>query len=112
MKQIKAFIHPHRINAVTEALRDSSLCDISNGSSCHNITVSNVQRLFTSADPAQQRYSLDLAEPVVAEAKLELICSDDLADPLVDLITKAAHTGQAGTGWIFVSPIDRAVEIG
>jgi hypothetical protein len=79
MKQIKAFIHPHRINSVTEALRDSGLCDISNGTRCYNLTVSTVQRLFTSADQSQRRYSLDLAEPVVAEAKLELICDSYIA---------------------------------
>ncbi len=109
MKQIKAFIHPHRINSVTEALRDSGLCDISNGSGCYNLTVSNVQRLITSVDPSQQRYSLDLAEPVVAEAKLELICEDDLADQLAALIAQA---GKPGPGWIFTTDIQSATKIG
>ena len=74
MKQIKAFIHPHRIASVTEALRDSGLCDISNGVGCYHLTVSNVHRLYTGPNTSQQQYSLDLAEPVVSEAKLELIC--------------------------------------
>ena len=108
MKQIKAFIHPHRINSVTEALRDSGLCDISNGTRCYNLTVSTVQRLFTSADQSQQRYSLDLAEPVVAEAKLELICEDDFAEQLVELIMQA---GKPGPGWVFTTDIESAVKI-
>ena len=109
MKQIKAFIHPHRINAVTETLRDSGFCDISNGSGCYNITVSNVQLLFTSAEPNQQRYSVELAEPVIAEIKLELICDDPLADQLVALIKQA---GKPGVGWIFISDIQSAAKIG
>ncbi len=109
MKQIKAFIHPHRINAVTEALRNSGLCDITDGNGCHNITVSNVQRLFTSAEPNQQRYSLELAEAVIAEAKLELICDDALAGLLVALIKQA---GQPGTGWIYTTDIQAASRIG
>lgn len=109
MKQIKAFIHPHRINAVTEALRNSGLCDITNGSGCHNITVSNVQRLFTSTEPNQQRYSVELAEAVIAEAKLELICDDALAAQLVALIRQA---GKPGTGWIYTTDIQSATKIG
>lgn len=108
MKQIKAFIHPHRINSVTEALRDSGLCDISNGSACFNITVSNVQRLFTSTHTSQQRYSVELAEPVIAETKLELICDDALAEQLVELIAQA---GKPGPGWIFTTDIESATKI-
>lgn len=109
MKQIKAFIHPHRINSVTEALRNSGMCDVSNGSGCHNVTVSNVQRLFTSAEPNRQHYSVELAETVIAEAKLELICDDALADQLVALIKQA---GKPGTGWIYTTDIQFAARIG
>ena len=63
MKEIKAFIHPHRIHAVTQALRESGLCDINAGVGCYNITVSTVQRLYTSAEPSEQCYSVELAEP-------------------------------------------------
>ncbi|MBI3730382.1 MAG: P-II family nitrogen regulator [Undibacterium umbellatum] len=108
MKQIKAFIHPHRINLVTEALRNSGLCDISTGTRCYNLTVSTVQRLFTGTDQAQQRYSVDLAEPVVAESKLELICEDDLADQIAALI---ADAGKPGPGWVFTTEIQSALKI-
>lgn len=109
MKQIKAFMHPHRITAVTEALRNSGLCDISAGTGCYNLTVSTVQRLFTSADTGQQHYSMELAEPVVAETKLELICEDDLVDQLQQLIVQAA---KPSAGWVFVSDIQSATRLG
>jgi nitrogen regulatory protein P-II 1 len=66
-------------------LRDSGLCDISNGIGCYNLTVSTVQRLFAGAEPSQQRYSVELAESVIAEIKLELICDDNLSDQLQQL---------------------------
>ena len=94
-----------------QALRDSGLCDPSAGTGCHNLTVVQVQRPLTSADPSQQHYSMELAEPVVAEFKLELVSADDLADSLVDIIAKAAHTGQPEAGWIFVSDVERGLEI-
>ena len=109
MKEIKAFIRQHRIADVLEALRDSGLCHAGAGAGC--LTVSRVQRPLTDADPTQQHYSMELAEPVVAEYKLELLCADDLADSLVDLIAKAAHTGQPEAGWVVVSEVQRAEEI-
>ena len=111
MKEIKAFIRQHRIADVLEALRDSGLCHSGAGAGGHNVVVSRVQRPLADADPTQQHYSMDLAEPVVAEFKLELLCADDLADPLVDLIAKAAHTGQPEAGWVIVSEVQRAEEI-
>ncbi len=111
MKEIKAHIPMQRIPAVLDALRKSGVCDISRGSGCWNLTVSRVQRLQTSDDPGLQHYALDLAEPVVTEAKLELLCTDELADALVELISEAARTGRPGAGWILVSELARVVEI-
>ena len=109
MKQINAFVHPHHITAVTEALRDSGMCDITSGIGCYHLTVSTVQRLYTSADPHQQHYSVELAEPVVAEIKLELICDDGLAASLQQLIIQAA---QPSTGWVFINDIQSATKVG
>lgn len=108
MKQIKAFFHPHRINAVTDALRNSGLCDLTLGTRCQNLTVSNVQRLYSSMDVIQQRYSVALGEPVIGEIKLELFCDDEVADELASLITQAA---KPGPGWVFVSDIGSAAQI-
>lgn len=110
MKEIKAFIRQHRIANVLQALRDSGQCDLGDAcNGCHNMTVSKVQRPLASVDPTQQHYSMELAEAVVAEYKLELVCADDVADALADAIVKAAATRQAEAGWIFMSDIQRAV---
>ena len=112
MKEIKAFIPARRIARVTEALRNSGLCDISSGQGgCWNITVSHVQRVLTAEDPVLQQYSVDLAELVVAEAKLELVCADELTDQLVEIIANSARTRRRSGGWLFVSEIQRSVEI-
>jgi nitrogen regulatory protein P-II 1 len=93
---------------VLQTLRDLKAADIS----YHNITVSQVQRPLASEDPAaQQHYSLDLAEAVVSEYKLDLVCTDEVADELIGAITTAAHTGLPDAGWIFVSEVTKAIEI-
>jgi nitrogen regulatory protein P-II 1 len=112
MKEIKAFVRQHRIADVLQALRDSAQCDLNSGGIvCHNLTVSQVYRPFAGADPSQQRYSMELAAAVVTEHKLELVCADEAAEALIDVISQAAHTGQPEAGWVFVSDVQHAVEI-
>lgn len=112
MKEIKAFIPARRIASVTEALRESGLCDLTDGKArCRNVTVSHVQRLLTAAEPSLQQYSVDLAELVVAEAKLELTCPDELIDEVVRIIADAARSGRPGAGLIYVSNIQQLVEV-
>lgn len=61
-------------------------------------------RLVRRVAPEQ----LDLAEPAVAEAKLELVCQDDLADQLVALIGQA---GRPGPGCVFATDVGLATKI-
>ena len=112
MKELKAFIHPHRTAAVIQAIRDSGLCDahgdLAGGS---HIAVSQVQTVQAAADAGQQHYSIELGEPVVLQTKLELVCSDDAADALVALIVAAGHAGQSCSGWVHVFALERRVVI-
>jgi len=104
MKEIKAFIHRRRIGAVLEAVKR---CD-----GTHNINVVLVQSLLQPVDASEQRYSMDLAEPVIHEYKLELLCEDAQAALLARVIAEAARTGQAEAGWITVTPVESATQIG
>lgn len=111
MKEIKAFIRQHRIGDVLQALHDSGFCDHCGGETgCHSITISQVQRPFSGENPSHLHFSMDLAEPVVAEYKLELICADDVADRLIEVIVKSAHPGQRG--WVFLSDVQQAIQPG
>ena len=110
MKEIKAYVHKHRIADVIRALKDSGQCDTSAG--CRNLNVIPVQSLLKAVDASEQHYSLELAEPVINESKLELICEDHQVDELVGIIERTARTGQADPGWIFVIDVVRAIPVG
>ena len=43
--------------------------------------------------------------------KIEVVVPDDLADQVIEAISKAAHTGKIGDGKIFVIDIERAMRI-
>lgn len=104
MKEIKAFIHRSRIGGVLEAVK------LFGGT--HNINVASVQSLLPPLDPSERRYSMDLAESVIHEYKLELLCEDAQAPVLARIIADAARTGQTEAGWVIVTAVESATPIG
>lgn len=112
MKEIKAYIHNHRIADVIRALKEYGRCNANAGAGCRNLSVTLVQSLLEAVDAQEQRYSIELAEPVINESKLELVCEDHQVDELMAIIGRTARTGQAEAGWIFVTDIVRAAPIG
>ena len=111
MKEIKAYIHNHRIADVIRAVKESGLCNADGTPGCRNLAVIPVQSLLKAVDAKEQHYSIELAETVINESKLELVCEDRQVDELVAIIGHAARTGQAEAGWIYISDIIQAVPI-
>ncbi|MDA8254942.1 MAG: P-II family nitrogen regulator [Betaproteobacteria bacterium] len=111
MKEIKAYIHNHRIADVIRALRESGLCNADGTPGCRNLAIVPVKILLKAMDAREQHYSIELAETVINESKLELVCEDHQVDELVAIIGHAARTGQADAGWIYVSDIVSAAAI-
>jgi nitrogen regulatory protein P-II 1 len=112
MKEIKAFIHRHRITGVINALKESGHCNTGPASGCRNLFVFSGKGLFKPEDPQEQHYSMEMAEAVVNEFKLELLCEDDQVDQLVAIIQAAGRTGQRDAGWIYVTEVLKVASIG
>jgi nitrogen regulatory protein P-II 1 len=112
MKEIKAFIHKHRISAVIEALKAADVALTGHSGGMRNINVAAVQSLLTAVDTREQRYSMDLAEPVIEEYKLELLCEDVEAERLAKVVAVAGRTGQGEAGWVYVTTVESAMQIG
>ena len=74
MKEIKAYTHPHRIADVVHALKSRNHATPRERLRCRNLTVVPVKVLFKTMDASEQHYSIELAEIVVNEFKLELVC--------------------------------------
>ncbi len=111
MKEIKAYIHNHRIADVIRALKESGRCNANADAGCRNLSVMEVKSLLKPVDAREQHYSVDLAESVINESKLELVCEDDQVDELVAIIKHAGRTGQDEAGWIYVTDVIKAVRI-
>ena len=111
MKEIKDYIHNHRIADVIRAVKESGLCNTDGTPGCRNLAVVPVKILLKAMDAREQHYSIELAETVINESKLELVCEDHQVDELVAIIGHAARTGQAEVGRIYVSDIVSAAAI-
>lgn len=105
MKEIKAYIHDNRIADVIDALKHEGLCDADGAAGCRNLNVVAVQSLLKPLHAQEQHYSVELAEPVIRQSKLELICEDHQVDALVRIIRRTAATGGTRSGWIVVHDV-------
>ena len=92
MKEIKAYIHRNRVADVISALKGStSWASIGRGE--HNLTAYMVKGSLVPLDDDERHHSLDLGDEVVNEYKLELHCSDEHVDEMVNTIRVAGRTG-------------------
>ncbi|NOZ25885.1 MAG: P-II family nitrogen regulator [Nitrospirae bacterium] len=105
MKEIKAYIKPHKLSEVTMALQKIKRL--------RGMSVTGIKG-FGRRDEEE-----DSVHPVVDDlmdfapyVKIEIFCHDDLVDLLVSVIEEKAYTGLRGDGKIYVSSVDKAFKIG
>ena len=106
MKEIKAFIHQNRAADVVHALHSSGFCH----AGC-NLSLTDVAGTLRSLGSKEQSFSVEFGESLINEVKLELVCDDSLVGNAIELIRDHARTGQAVSGWIYVSDITNSYRI-
>jgi nitrogen regulatory protein PII len=75
------------------------------------MTLLDANALAEWADKEAFSFSIEYVQKYTKVVKIELVCSDDKTDKLLGIISKYAHTGKSGDGWIFVTPVEKAVRI-
>jgi nitrogen regulatory protein P-II 2 len=102
MKLIIAIIKPFKLDDVREALTPLGV---------QGITVTEVKGFGRQKGQTEIYRGAEYHVSFLPKVKLEIAVRADLADQVVEAITKAAHTGKIGDGKIFVLDIERAVRI-
>ena len=102
MKEITAYIRHDRADIVIEKLEEAGV---------KGITLLDANALAAWADQEAYSFSIEYVQKYSKVVKIELICNNEDSDKLIDIISKFGHTGKCGDGWIFVSPVEKAVRI-
>ncbi|MFQ5451713.1 MAG: P-II family nitrogen regulator [Nitrospinaceae bacterium] len=103
MKQIKAYIKPHKLSQVTRALHKVD--------GLTGMSVTEVKGFGRSrAKNAPHRIIEDFVE-YVPHVKIEIVCENGLLDTIVRTIQENAHTGLRGDGKIYILAVEDAIRI-
>lgn len=103
MKQITAFIKPHRVDDVMVPLRKITRLS--------GVSASDVRGFGRGRGRTREEGDHGDMEGFVAHTRLEIVCATDLVDEVCAAIVSAAHTGLRGDGKIYVSDVEDAVRI-
>ncbi len=103
MKEIIAYIKPHKLYEVTKALQKVK--------GLRGLSTTEVKGFGRKKDREGHHVSDDLMDFAIYR-RLEIFCDDSLADELVSIINKTACTGLRGDGKIYVLDVTKAYKIG
>lgn len=103
MKEIKAFIKPHKLDDVVLSLhRIEGLSGLS---------VSEIRGFGRGRGRTSPDHEKEEVLGFIEHIKIEIICHDELVERVIKTIEKTAHTGLRGDGKIYVLPVETAVRI-
>ena len=103
MHKVEAIIRPERLNDVKEALADAGFV----GLNIVHVTGRGVQKGIVHMGRGGETYEVDMLPKV----KVEVVVREIDTEKVIDLICKAARTGNIGDGKIFVTPIADAIRV-
>jgi len=102
MKLISAIIKPFKLDDVREALSEIGV---------QGITVTEVKGFGRQKGHTELYRGAEYVVDFLPKVRVDAAVSTEIADQVVDAITKAAHTGKIGDGKIFIQTLDEVVRI-
>jgi nitrogen regulatory protein P-II 2 len=102
MKLVTAIIKPFKLDDVREALSDIGV---------QGITVTEVKGFGRQKGHTELYRGAEYVVDFLPKVKIEAAVSADMADRVIEAITKAANTGKIGDGKIFIFDLEQAIRI-
>ena len=102
MKKIEAIVRPGKLDEVKDALVAAGIL---------GITVTHVLGFGRQKGYTQIYRGQEVMTHLLPKIKLELVTAEEKVQEVIDIIVKAARTGQVGDGKIFVLNVDEVVRI-
>ena len=102
MKLVMAIIKPFMLDKVREALTEVGV---------QGMTASEVKGFGRQKGHAEIYRGAEYQIDFLPKVKIEVACSNEMADRVVEAIQKSAHTNKIGDGKIFVVNLEQAIRI-
>ncbi|HGG04864.1 MAG TPA: P-II family nitrogen regulator [Aliiroseovarius sp.] len=102
MKMIIATIKPFKLEEVREALTDLGV---------RGMMVTEIKGFGMQSGHTEIYRGAEYTVNFLPKVKLEIVVGADLADQVVETITKTARTGKIGDGKIFVLDVESALRV-
>ena len=93
MKLIIAYIQPHKLNDVKQALYAAEI---------HKMSVTNALGCGQQAGYTETYRGIKEEVNLLKKVRLEIAVNEDFVEPTIDAIIKGARTGNIGDGKIFI----------
>ena len=102
MKKIEAIIRHFKLEDVKAALTESNV---------HGMTITEVRGFGRQKGHTEMYRGTEYAVDFVPKVKIEVVCSQEQLQTVLDTIMRSAQTGQIGDGKIFVSDLTDILRI-
>jgi len=102
MKKIECIIKPFKLDEVRAALLEVGV---------RGMTVSEVRGFGRQRGHTELYRGSEYTTNFLPKIKIEVVCREDQAAQVVEVIMKAARTGSVGDGKVFVLPVEQCYRI-
>ena len=102
MKMIIAVIKPSRLDAVLEAVTEAG---------ASGLTVTEVRGYGRQRGKTEVYRGAEYEVKLLPKVKLEIAVPSDIAEAVVDAVSRTANTGKIGDGKVFVLDLEQALRI-
>lgn len=102
MKLITAIVKSHKVDAVKEALQDLGI---------QGMTLTEVRGYGRQKGHIEVYRGAEYRVDFVPKAQLDIVVAETRVDEVIDMIVKAARTGQVGDGKVWVTDVSQVIRI-
>lgn len=102
MKKVEAIIKPFKLEEVKEALSNVGI---------KGLTVIEVKGFGRQKGHKELYRGAEYEIEFLPKVKLEVVCSDEEVENVIEAIASSARTGRLGDGKVFVAPIEEVIRI-
>ena len=102
MKKLEAIIKPFKLDDVIEALTELGI---------EGVSVAEIRGFGRQKGRTEIYKGAEYVVDFLPKVKIETVLADELVEPAMQAIQKAAYTGKIGDGKVFVIPVESALRI-